>query len=228
LDASDANTLFQDAAGTILTSPGEPIGHARDKSGNGFNAVQTTNDDFRPMLREDGERRYFQTDGIDDQLVVPSRMGLSANPALTIVAGIRPMSSTVLGHKIIAIGGAGGGLSPSFGTGGWAWRHGNGSNIFGPVANNTPVVATFDRDANSTYSQSRLRINGNQQSPAGSGNGGSVPTNSDNSTTLFTSPTGTAAAQAHLYALLIFERVLLPSELALAEKYVAEKSGVSL
>ena len=42
LDPSDLTTLFQDAAGTTpVTAPGQPVGLALDKSGNGFHATSS-------------------------------------------------------------------------------------------------------------------------------------------------------------------------------------------
>jgi hypothetical protein len=53
LDASDASTLFQDAGLTIAAANGDPVGGWADKSGNGYNAVQS-NTAAQPVRNDTG------------------------------------------------------------------------------------------------------------------------------------------------------------------------------
>ena len=61
LDASDASTLFQDAAGTTPATNGDPVGLWKDKSGNSKDVTQATA----------GSRPTYATSGFD-QLSRPS------------------------------------------------------------------------------------------------------------------------------------------------------------
>ncbi len=68
-DPSDMGTLFQDSAGTTpVTAAGQAVGRINDKSGNGFNATQSTAA-ARPIYRIDANGRpYLEFDGTDDSL----------------------------------------------------------------------------------------------------------------------------------------------------------------
>lgn len=68
-DPSDLTTLFQDAAGnTPVTADGDPVGLMLDKSGNGNHASQSVAA-RRPIYRTDGSLHWLEADGVDDYLV---------------------------------------------------------------------------------------------------------------------------------------------------------------
>lgn len=67
-EPSDIATLFQDAAGLIpVAANNDPIGKIKDKSGNGFDAIQTIS--ARRMTYKKSPAR-FVSDRIDDALIV--------------------------------------------------------------------------------------------------------------------------------------------------------------
>lgn len=68
LDPSDLSTMFKDAAGTQpVTANGDPVGLIKDKSGNGYHAMQTVSTS-RPTYRTDGILHWLKFDGVDDHL----------------------------------------------------------------------------------------------------------------------------------------------------------------
>lgn len=70
LDASDASTLFQDAAATTpATATSDPVGSWLDKSGNGRHATQSTAG-YRGVVGTQGSRRAITLDGTDDHLLL--------------------------------------------------------------------------------------------------------------------------------------------------------------
>jgi len=66
-DPSDSTTVWQDAAGTIAATVGDPVGRIDDKSGNGNHATQSTST-ARPTLQSSGGLYYLDFDGVDDYL----------------------------------------------------------------------------------------------------------------------------------------------------------------
>lgn len=87
-DPSDPTTVFQDAAGTTPAFPGDPVGLLKDKSGNGYHATQATAAQ-RPVLRKTaGGLCYLEFDGLDDLL-------RTAAFGATIT---QPISASVAGH----------------------------------------------------------------------------------------------------------------------------------
>lgn len=75
-DPSDLSTLFQDAAGTTpVTADGDPVGLILDKSGNVNHAIQSVAAS-RPVYRTDGTLHWLQFDGVDDHLKVPDNPSL--------------------------------------------------------------------------------------------------------------------------------------------------------
>lgn len=67
-DPSDLSSMFQDSAGTTPAVVDQPVGRINDKSGNGYDATQTTTAS-KPVLRQDGSGNYYlEHDGVDDWL----------------------------------------------------------------------------------------------------------------------------------------------------------------
>ena len=70
--AFTSGALAQDASGaTPVTAVGQPIGLVLDASGRGNNVSQATAT-ARPLLADDGLRKYMQLDGVDDSLTSPA------------------------------------------------------------------------------------------------------------------------------------------------------------
>jgi len=88
-DPSNLATLFQDSAGTIpVVAAGDPVGLARDRSGNGHDWVQATAAK-RPTYQVDGNgKAYLLFDGIDDYLQATFALALPFDR----IAGIRQVS----------------------------------------------------------------------------------------------------------------------------------------
>lgn len=86
LDPSDFSTMFQDSAGTTpVTAADQYVGKILDKSGRGNHATQSDNAK-RPQLKLADGKYYLQFDGSDD-LLATANIDLSATDKLTILAG---------------------------------------------------------------------------------------------------------------------------------------------
>ena len=87
------------------------------------------------MYRTDGTSHWIESDGVNDVMTMEARFGLGANPALTIVAAVRPLSYASAVERLLHIGdvGGAGSLAVALGTDGLSWRHNNGTAKFGTV-----------------------------------------------------------------------------------------------
>lgn len=82
-DPNDLATVWQDAAGTTPGAVGQPVGRIDDKSGNGYNATQSTAD-ARPTLVDSGSGFLeMDGDGVDDGLAMLT--GATADRTVAIV-----------------------------------------------------------------------------------------------------------------------------------------------
>lgn len=85
---------FQDAAGTTPAAADDPVGHWRDKSGNGRHWTQTTAAN-RPTLRNDGTLWWVEFDATNDGLsssftvTVPYTLCVAAEHLTTATANTR-------------------------------------------------------------------------------------------------------------------------------------------
>jgi hypothetical protein len=93
-DPSDLTTMFQDSAGTIpVTADGQPVGLILDKSGRNNHASQATAAS-RPVLRQDGNGKYYlEFDGVDDSLALSANI-LAACPISTFYGGLSAAIAT--------------------------------------------------------------------------------------------------------------------------------------
>ena len=98
LDADDPNT--------ITTSSGKISGW-NDKSG-GNHIFTQSNQQLRPVLRQNkiNGKPAVRFDGNGDFLSLNSRMGLSANPALTISAVLINQANTISDQRVFQLGGS--------------------------------------------------------------------------------------------------------------------------
>lgn len=69
LDASDASTVYQAAAGSLATADGDPVGQWQDKSGNARHFAQASGTN-KPALKTaiKNGRNVIRWDGVDDYL----------------------------------------------------------------------------------------------------------------------------------------------------------------
>lgn len=113
-DPSDLSSMFQDSAGTTPATVGSVVGRINDKSGNGFNALQTTTAS-KPTLQQDSNGKYFLLfDGLDDFLVT-SAINFTVTDKLSVFAGVRKLSDAA--HGVIVE------LSTSYATNAGSFLH---------------------------------------------------------------------------------------------------------
>lgn len=236
-DASDLSTLFQDAGRTIpVTAAGQPVGAWVDKSGNGIHLTQD-NDDWRPIYQVEGDSHFLVADDVDDGISASTRMGLTANPLLSVLMAVRPLSSTLNWHGLWGIGQNLGSIRGAFGTEGWGWRHHNGAVIFAPTVDGQDSVATWQRQSGDNYGNQTMRLNGVGSVLTASANTGNSPSSTDDYFTLFDA--GLRESNARIYGVKIYSELddtqraldevylegLLPSTQYVADGYVT--SGYS-
>lgn len=106
LDPSDLGTMYQDAAGTIrVTGVGQTVGLILDKSGAGKNAYQVDTAK-QPILRfnEVINKYYLEFDGIDDFLIIASRV-FQTNQKCTVLTHVKTINTDT--KTLISSGSAG-------------------------------------------------------------------------------------------------------------------------
>lgn len=221
-------SLRQDAAGTVpVTAAGQPVGLVLDQSGGARNASQATSA-ARPTYRVDaGGRAYLEFDGLDDWLTTAS-MSFAAG-GRTIISGLRKRSDVAAGGIVETrpIWNADGGFAQYAPPGGAPNAY--GSRIATAGLLNTPASYAAPHAAVlSTVAVSGshvLRVNGAQVlSDATASTIGAltaaVGIGSRDGTSLF--------AGIDLYGLIVIDRALSAQELAIAERWAAQKCGVVL
>lgn len=204
-DPSDLSTLYQDAAATLpVASDGDPVGTMLDKSGNGYHVIQS-NAAARPTYRTNGSRHWLEFNGIDSGLSVASRLGLSANPSITISAHLQPLNYNSADSRVVHIGGnttgnLGAGIGPS--GNGQAWRYDNGNVVFSSPATNSDHVLSWVRSQNTTYGAGRAFSASSELNALASSSSGMFPSNTDENMSI-----GTHGSKLYvnmkLYALVI-------------------------
>jgi hypothetical protein len=169
LDASDASTI---------THANGSVSQWADKSGNDYDAYQS-NTSKQPTLQQNtiNGKSAIYFDGSDDSLSGNSRLGLVANPAITIFVVCDIVSLTKGADVLFQIGTSDACLMVASGTDGWSWRHNNGSEIYGTVTRNSPNLLVFVRPAGGNYSSSKFYLNGSEQIRTGGHNDSFQPTN---------------------------------------------------
>jgi hypothetical protein len=100
-DIQDLSSMFQDSAGTTPAAVDAVVGKVNDKSGNGYHLIQATTS-LKPILRQDGSRYYFETDGVDDS-VSAAGFDLSVTDKVAVAVGARKASDAATG-AIVGLG----------------------------------------------------------------------------------------------------------------------------
>ena len=153
LDADDPNTI---------TTSSDKISGWNDKSG-GNHIFSQSNHQRRPVLRQNkiNGKPAVRFDGSDDFLSLNSRMGLSANPALTISAVLINQANTISDQRVFQLGGnAQNIIALAAGTNGWTWRFNGGNKNFGNTTNQQPQVVSWVRVSGANFQQSSFFVNG--------------------------------------------------------------------
>ncbi len=226
IDPSDLSTLFQDTAGTTpVTSSGDPVGLALDKSGND-NHLTAPSDSARPTYQTDGTYSWLEFDGVDDQLEALTRFGLSANPSILCVCGVRPLSNTSITQRLWQLGakGVAGTLSGTLGTDGLSWRFNNGNRIFENVPSGSDYVISHSRQAGDTYGDSKAFVNGAESAETSNTNPTFIPTNTAQ---IFNIGLGVDGGFWRLYSFTLLEEHTSEQQLQL-ELWSSRKTGITL
>lgn len=228
LDPSDRATLWQDSAGTTpVVAAGDPIGRILDKSGANNHASQVTTTS-RPLWQTSNAG----FDGVDDGWSIAA-INFTTTDKITVVSGVYKASdstaqriwglsasppSTNGSLELLAVYGSG---LPQAGVG----SRGITQRAVVPVAAPAPgaYVATGVGDIAAPLVV--VRSNGvSAQSSAAQGGGtyGNHPS--------FVGSVGgtTSFLNGNLYGLMVIGRLLTADELSLCERYMAQKSGVTL
>ncbi|QDC10274.1 hypothetical protein FHY55_13915 [Oceanicola sp. D3] len=226
------SSLWQDASGTVpVISDGDPVGRIEDQSGNGYDMIQTTAA-ARPTYRTDGARHWLEADGVDDQMTAATRFGLSASPALTIVAALRPISYIGNDDRVFHIGKVGTGtkvLAASLGAEGQSWRHDGGNARFGAIATGSDTVLSWWRAAAASFSAQHAAVDGVERGLISAANGSAEPVDTTSQACLFNrGPGGAQWGHMRLYGLVLYAQELPSGSRHAVEAGLAQQAGVTL
>lgn len=229
-DPSDLGTLFQDTAGTVpVSADGDPVARMEDKSGNGHHMTQA--DPARqPVYHTAGGAHWIESDGTDDSLSTPSRMGFSTNPDITVIAGLSVLSAQQNAERLLHLGAISesGSLGAALGTAGASWRFNNGNAIFATTPLNTPFLGRWSRGSGSNYGSSYFALNGVDQTQNSAVNAASIPSGTGHEAHLFAEGNTTSfTLQAQMFGLLI-GAFSDPAQISNGEAWMAQKTGIAL
>ncbi len=224
-DPSDLSTLFQDAAGTIaVAGDGDPVGRIEDKSGNGFHMTQPLSA-RRAVFRSASGLQWLETDGAGDSYNIASRLDFAPNPDIAVISALRPLSNLTPIQRVFHLGGGNqvGTLACAMGDEGYSWRFNNGNARFSLPVPGADAVVTWQRQADSSYADSLLRLNGTEVAAVQTVNDSFVPTNTDESAALFSHGTQTSdAAHIRCYGLIVLGSAA-PGVISNCENWLQEK-----
>ena len=227
-DPSDLTTLFEED-GTTPASVDGPVGKILDKSGNGNHLIQTTETKC-PTLKLAGGLYYLEFDGIDDGLR-SADIDFTGTSTMSVFSGARKEADevAVVAELSNNVGGSTGAFRLAS-IGGDVWRYtskgttgvnGNATGYTPPV---TSVLTGLSDIANDVAT---IRVDGVEKaSPTaeqGDGPFGNHPLNvgGRNDGSLL-------QLDGRVYGLIVRGALSDASEIASAEKYIANKTGVSI
>lgn len=224
-DPSDLSTLWQDTAGTTpVTASGQSVARIDDKSGNGYHLTQSTAA-ARPTYQSSGGLHWLESDGVDDLMQAGSRLGLGADPDLSVITSLRNLSSDS-DDRLIHIGdNTPTNLSLSIGTAGTSWRYDDGNVIFADFTGDT--VVTWARSTGDLYRDAIVGLDGVYDPYISTATGGSSVNSTGDEFTLFAKDIGALFANVRLYGLVVTESNNA-ADRSRAETYLADKAGISL
>ena len=156
LDASDTASIEMDSSNKVYKW--------HDKSGNGYDAFGSVNNQL-PLYSSTGinSKPALSFDGSNDFLEANNRLGLPANPAITVIMVARVNQHAQADERFLEIGGGSHHLAVSTGSEGWSWRHNGGQERYGNTAVNTDYLLAWERPANGNYASSKFYLNGVEQ-----------------------------------------------------------------
>lgn len=234
LDPSDPAARFQDQAGTtLITADGQPYGRANDKSGAANNVGQATTTS-RPLWKTDGVLSWAQADGTDDSWQSLASLDLTTTDKVTVIAGIRKESDVAIGvlAELSAAATSNAGTFAIFApnSAGLAQITFFASGTSGQSGVLTAVPAPITRvvtgQADIAAPSTSIRGNGaagtTSTATLGTGSFGNFLLN------IFRRNNASLPFNGRLYGLMVIGRLLTADELSLCERYMAQKSGVTL
>ena len=156
LDASDTASIEMDSSNKIYKW--------HDKSGNGYDAFGSVNNQL-PLFSSTGinSKPALSFDGSNDFLEANNRLGLPANPAITVIMVARVNQHAQSDERFFEIGGTAHSFAVSpvrkVGHGGIM----GGQERYGNTAVNTDYLLAWERPANGNYASSKFYLNGVEQ-----------------------------------------------------------------
>ena len=226
IDATDMRTLFQDLAGTTpITTNGQTILSIRDKSSNGYLVPAdsaTSGGTYSTVgagrIHGDGSTTLFQ---------LGNRLGLGADPGMTVVAAMNTGVAANSIERVWHLGGSlDGHISGAVGTDGVSWRHGDGNRVFDTIADNTDTVVTWRRSAGDTYGEQETFVDGVSQTQTSVSGGTNSPTNTADFFSLFALSNGNTPFPGDICALAVFGE-LSDTDMQIAVTEFQRKCAVS-
>ena len=167
LDATDSSTITQTS---------NAVSQWNDKSGNNHHASQSTSD-RQPLVNTNsiGGKTAILFDG-SDSLGASTRLGLGANPAITVFVVCNIFTDNNTDDRIFHLGNNSNSLSVGAGSQGWSWRYDGGNELYGSVSHGTDYLLAYTRPSAGNYASAKLFINGTEQTRASGGNDSGSPT----------------------------------------------------
>lgn len=225
-DPSDLRTLFQDEAGTTpVTADGDPVGLMWDKSGNGNHASQSVAAS-RPVYRTDGTLHWLQFDGVDDHLKVPDNPSLRQTQMSFVLSYL---STTETKRQDILSNGNG----TEYATNNWIVSVEISLRVY--LRTPTMNIAVGSSSINNAHVGSvvadGVTINGRLDGGGETSITGTFGTNNNMGTTLGAqnSQVKTSFLSGNIFSVVIVAgRSISSAERNNTERYLAEKSGVTL
>ena len=220
----EPENLYQDAAMTIpVTANGDPVGAIMDLSGNGNHATQTVSAS-RPTYQADGILHWLAFDGVDDYYNLGFVASGTNGSAFMISVACKLLSTSAQGDIFEAAGDSGtrGGRIISF-NGRYAFQTGTGGAARNTITAGAPTgkdILTLIYDGANMIA----RVNGTQVGRLNNITYASASTNSF----IGSQDNDTEFANMELYGALSYVGVATQEKIEGTEKYLAQKSGVTL
>jgi hypothetical protein len=232
-DPSDLSTLFQDAAGaTPVTDVGQSVRLMRDKSGRGNHATAPS-DAARPVLQQDSSGLlHLLFDGSNNSMST-SAIDFTGTDKMAVFAGVRKSSDAAaavlveLSASVAANNGAFAVFAPDgaaprylFQSKGLASAAAQGTGYTAPITNVITGIGDISGDS------ATLRVNGTQAATSGSDQGSGNFGNHS----LFIGSRNNASLRfnGRLYGLIVRGAIASDSQIRVAERWMARKTGVIL
>ena len=228
-----AQTLFQDAAGTVpVTADGDPVGRMLDQSGNGNHATQTVSGS-RPVYRTDGVLHWLEFDGVDD-FMETSAIDFTVTDKMAVVVGLKKESdaasaaavelgivTSLDGSFFILAPGVGGGASYAAGSRGT-------SSAFAQIGATFPAPDTSVVSIRAEITPARLLLRRNAVVVIDTVQSQGTGTYGNHSVSIGARTDGSLPLTGNVYSVVIRGDETTSPNLAQLEQYTAELTGVTL